>query len=163
MSLLDKILNRRSVRRYKPDLVPTEVLNSILEAGRMAPSASNRQPWHFIVVTDRSLKQKLSQGRWNKFIAESAFTVVGCGDPTASPKWHVIDVAIALQNMVVVAWAQGVGSCWIGDFVEDQVKKILGIPERLSVIALASFGYPAEQPTAHGKKSLNEIAHYNRF
>jgi len=163
MSLVDKILNRRSVRRYKPDKIPTDVLNSILEAGRQAPSAVNKQPWHFIVVADSGLKQKLSQGRWNKFISESAFTVVGCGDPTASPKWHIIDVSIALQNMVLAAWAQGIGSCWIGDFVEDEVKKLLGIPERLSVIALVSFGYPAELPTPHGKKPLNEIVHYDRF
>jgi len=163
MTPLETVLSRRSVRRYKPDPVPNDVLNNILEAGRLAPSAANRQPWHFIVIRDSGLRQKLAQGRWNKFVAESAFTVVGCGDPTVSPKWHTVDVAIALQNMVIAAWAQGVGSCWIGDFVEDEVKKLLGIPEKLSLIAMISFGYPAEKPTEHDKKTLNEILHYDKF
>jgi nitroreductase len=65
--------------------------------------------------------------------------------------------------MVIAAWAQGVGTCWIGDFAEDEVKKWLRIPEKLSVIALVSFGYPAEQPTEHDKKALSEIIHHDKF
>ncbi len=78
-------------------------------------------------------------------------------------KWATIDTAIALQNMVIAAWAMGVGSCWIGDFNEDQVKQLLQIPEKWSIVALVSFGYPAEQPKPRRKKSLTEIVSYNRF
>jgi len=161
MSLLDTIFNRRSIRRYRSEPIPDEILRNILEAGRLAPSANNAQPWHFIVVTDPDLKLALSQGRWNTFIKDSAFTVVGCGEK--GNRWSTIDVTIALQNMVMAAEAQGVGSCWIGDFKEEEVKKLLRIPDNLKVVILVSFGYPTEKCQPHGKKSLEEIVHYDRF
>jgi len=165
MSLIDVILNRRSIRRYKSDPIPEDVLHRILEAGRLAPSAGNRQPWHFIVITDPEIKDKLSQGRWNWFIKDSALTIVGCGyvDTPYARKWSTVDVTIALQNMVIAAQAQRLGSCWIGDFKQREVKKILGIPKNLKVIALISFGYPAEHPGPKVKKNLEEIVHHNRF
>jgi nitroreductase len=161
MSFLDVILGRRSVRRYKSKKVPKKVLKNILEAGRLAPSAMNAQPWHFIVVTNPKIKHELSQGRWNKFLEEAALVIVGCGEEKDS--WSTIDVAIALENMVLAAEAQGVGSCWIGDFKEEELKKLLSIPDHLKVIALISFGYSAEEPSPHNKKSLEEIIHYDRF
>jgi len=165
MSLVDVILTRRSIRVYEKRKVPESVLNKILEAGRQAPSASNRQPWHFIVVTDDELKEKLSQGRWNKFIKDSAFTIIGCGY-VGSPygrKWSTIDTTIALQNMVIAAWALGVGSCWIGDFKEEDVKRLFEIPDDWKVVALVSFGYPAEKVGSRWKKPLTEIVSYNKF
>jgi len=161
MSLLDAIFKRRSIRRYKSEPVREEVMRNILEAGRLAPSANNAQPWHFIVVTDPKLKHALSQGRWNRFVEDSAFTLVGCGDK--DNPWSTIDTTIALENMVIAAEAQGVGSCWVGDFKEDEVKKLLGIPDSLKVICLVTFGYPAETPHHRSKKSLEEIVHYNKF
>lgn len=161
MSLLDVIFRRRSIRRYRSEPIPDEVLRNILEAGRLAPSADNAQPWHFIVITESEMKEKLSRGRWNSFIKDSAFTVVGCG--YADNEWSTVDVTIALQNMVIAAEAQGVGSCWIGDFEEKEVKELLGIPDNLKVIALVSFGYPAEKPSMADKKSLKQIVHYNKF
>jgi nitroreductase len=165
MSLVDVILSRRSIRSYERKKVPKGVLNRILEAGRQAPSASNVQPWHFIVLTDFEVKEKLSHGRWNTFVKDSAFTVVGCahvGD-SYGQKWSTVDTTIALQNMVIAAWALGVGSCWIGDFIEEDVKKLLNIPEDWRVLALISFGYPAEQPGSSWKKPLTEIVSYNKF
>ncbi len=137
----------------------------ILEAGRMAPSANNRQPWRFIVVTDDKLKFLLGDRTWNRFIRDSAFTVVGCGyqGDEYSKKWSTIDTAIALQNMVLAAWSMGVGSCWIGDFDEAKVKSSLGIPEEWKVVCLISFGYPEEIPPPPRRKSLSEIVSYNRF
>jgi len=161
MSLLDTIFNRRSIRRYRSEPIPDEILRNILEAGRLAPSANNAQPWHFIVVTDPDLKLALSQGRWNTFIKDSAFTVVGCGEK--GNRWSTIDVTIALQNMVMAAEAQGVGSCWIGDFSKPEIKEMLEIPGNLNVVALVAFGYPAEKPTPKTKKSLEEIVHYEKF
>jgi len=161
MSLLDVIFRRRSIRRYENKPVPKEVLKNILEAGRLAPSANNAQPWHFIVVTDSKIKHELAKGRWNRFIKDSAFTIVGCG--YKHNKWSTIDVTIALENMVIAAEAQGLGSCWIGDFKEEEVKKLLDIPDDLKVVALVSFGYPAERPSPPRKKSLEEIVHYNKF
>ena len=164
-SLIDVILTRRSIRKYEDREIPGEVMNKILEAGRQAPSAMNRQPWHFIVVTDSEIKERLSRGRWNRFIREAPVTLVGCayiGDPYAR-KWSAIDTTIAMENMVIAAWAMGVGSCWIGDFREDEVKGLLGIPDDWRVVALLTFGYPAEKPRARWRKPLEEIVSYNRF
>ena len=161
MSLLDLIFGRRSIRRYRSEPIPDDVLKNILEAGRLAPSADNAQPWHFVVITEPEIKEKLSRGRWNRFIKDSAATIVGCG--YAANEWSTIDVTIALENMVIAAEAQGVGSCWIGDFEEEEVKELLGIPDNLKVVGLVSFGYPAEKPNPPSKKSLEAIVHYNRF
>lgn len=161
MSLLNVIFNRASVRRYTSEPVSKEVLRNILEAGSRAPSAMNAQPWHFIIVTEQKLKDQLSKRRWTGFVKDAAFVVVGCGEKKSC--WSIVDVAIALQNMVIAAEAQGLGSCWIGDFVQTALKEMLGIPDNLYVIALVSFGYPAEKPALRNKKSLDEIVHYNKF
>ena len=140
-------------------------MERILEAGRYAPSADNRQPWRFVVVTEPEVKEKLSRGKWNSFVKDSAFTVVGCayeGNPY-SRKWSTIDTAIALQNMVIAAWSLGIGSCWVGDFKEAEVKRMLCVPKTWKIVSLISFGYPEEIPTATRRKPLKEIAQYNRF
>ena len=142
MSLIDKVLSRRSIRAYAERGIPTPVLNNILEAGRQAPSAGNRQPWHFIAVTDEETREKLSWGRVNWFIKDAPLTIVGCVQ-TETGNWSLVDTAIALQNMVIAAWAMGVGSCWLGAFKEADVKQLLGIPDGWKVVALVTFGYPA--------------------
>jgi nitroreductase len=140
-------------------------LERILEAGRYAPSASNGQPWHFIVVTDPEIKEKLSHGKWNSFVRDSAFTVVGCGyeGNAYSRKWSMIDTTIALQSMVIAAWSLGIGSCWVGDFEEAEVRRILDVPKDWRIISLISFGYPDETPSTTPRKPLKEIASYDRF
>ena len=165
LSCIDKILNRRSIRRYKKEPVPDEVKAKILEAGRQAPSAANRQPWHFVVCDDQTMKEKLSKGKWCGFIKDSSFTIVGVSLPfdEISRKWGVVDVTIALQNMVLAAEVQGVGSCWIGDFEEDDVKKVLGIPSEANIVAILPFGLPDEKPSSRTKKPLREIVHSNRW
>jgi len=167
MSLVDVILSRRSIRRYKQKEIPKEVLYKILEAGRQAPSAANRQPWHFIVVTDYEIKRELSKGLVNRHVKNSEFTVVGCAyiglRHIGTRKWSIVDASIALQNMVIAAWAMGVGSCWIGDFREDKVKQLLSIPDKWKVVALISFGYPAEKPEAKRRKRIEEIVGFNKF
>jgi nitroreductase len=164
MSVLELITNRRSIRRYRTDEIPQHTVKRILEAGRYAPSADNKQPWHFIVVTNPEVKEKLSKGRWNSFIKDSAFTVVGCAyEGSASRKWSTVDTTIALQNMVIAAWSLGIGSCWIGDFKEAEVKRILGVPKDWKILSLISFGYPAETPNPTPRKPLKEVASYNRF
>jgi len=164
MSLVDVVLSRRSVRRYEQKDIPKDVLDRILEAGRQAPSAMNRQPWHFVVLTDYGIKKKLSRGLFNRHIKDSAFILVGCASTgIVDRKWSTVSTSIALQNMVIAAWAMGVGTCWIGDFKEDQVKQLLNIPDKWKVVALVSFGYPAEKPKAKRRKPLEKIVGFNTF
>jgi len=144
VDVFEAIQKRRSVRAYLPDPVPRDILEKILEAGRLAPSASHIQPWHFIVVTDQQKRRKLG-GIFAKFLSQTSTVIVGCGDRKASSKWHIVDTTIALQNMVLAATAEGLGTCWVGSFDEGQVKKILKIPENFSVIALLAVGCPREK------------------
>ncbi len=165
MSFVDVVLSRRSIRRYTTQRLPSDVLETILEAGRQAPSAGNKQPWRFVVLTDAALKEQLSQGRWNTFVKDSAVTIVGCsfvGDDYGQ-KWSTIDTTIALQNMVLAAWALGVGSCWIGDFQAAKVQCLLKIPGEWRVVALLTLGYPAETPGNRPKKAIEDIVSYNAF
>ena len=165
MSFIDTVLSRRSIRRYEKQDIPKDVLDKILEAGRQAPSAGNKQPWHFIVLSDYDIKEKLSHGKWNTFVKDSAVTIVGCGyiGDEYGRKWSTVDISIALQNMVIAAWGLGIGSCWIGDFKEAEVKSLLNIPEDRKVIALVTFGYPAEKIESRQKKPIDDIVSYNKF
>ena len=164
-SCIDKILARRSIRKYRRDPVPEAVKAKILEAGRQAPSASNRQPWHFIVVEGKIMKERMSKYRYTGFLKDSSFIVVGVNLPfdETSKRWGVVDTTIALQNMVLAAEVQGVGSCWIGDFVEEEIKSWLGIPAEATVVALLPFGLPDEKPGPKPKKNLEEIIHREKW
>jgi len=144
MEVFEAIQKRHSVRSYLSDEVPVEKMKKILESARLAPSAGNIQPWHFIVVTDQQKRKKLSKGRYAKFLVESPVVLVGCGNKKASPNWYAADTTIAMQNMVLTATSEGLGTCWIGSFNENQVKKLLNIPERFRVIALLALGYRRE-------------------
>jgi nitroreductase len=164
MSLIDVVLSRKSVRHYEQREIPHDVLEKILEAGRQAPSAANRQPWHFIVLTDSEIKKELSNGIFNRFIKDASVAIVGCAHKDLiAGKWSIVSTVIALQNMVIAAWAMGVGSCWVGDFNEEKVRKLLNIPESWDIVALVSFGYPAGNPQQRKKKAIEEIVSFNKF
>ena len=172
MDVFEAIQKRRSIRAYDSKPVPKAVLEKILESARLAPSASNLQPWHFLVVTDTRKREKLAKGRmFAGFLEESPVVIVGCGDQKASPKWYTVDVAIAMQNMVLTATSEGLGTCWIGDFNESQVKETLKIPENLRVVALLALGYPREKRNLLAKiikivrrrKSLTEIVSFEQY
>ena len=172
MDVFTAIKNRRSIRAYHSKPVPEEVLMRILEAGRLAPSEGNIQPWHFVVVRDAKKREELSKGRlFAGFLRESPVVIVGCGDQQASPRWHVVDVAIAMQNMVLTAKSEGLGTCWIGDFNEEKVKMLLKIPDKMKIIALLSLGFPRKKADLIGKlaklirrkKSLKEIVSFEEY
>jgi nitroreductase len=165
MSPIDFVMSRRSIRRYEKKDIPSDILEKIIEAGRQAPSAANRQPRRFIILTDYEIKKELSKGLFNRFLKNSPVVIVGCANPKdfLTGKWASIDTAISLQNMVIAAWTLGIGSCWIGDFKEDKVKQLLKVPAKWKVVALVTFGYPAEKPKQRKKKSTKELFSYNKF
>ncbi len=142
-----------------------------MEAARFSPSAKNLQPWHFIVVTEAEKRKALSKGIFAKFLAETPAVIVLCGDEKASPDWYVVDVALAGENIVLAATAEGLGTCWVGSFDEKEVRVLLGIPENLRVVALMAVGYAKEKISITTKmihfirrrKTLGEIASWEVY
>lgn len=158
MDTLQTILERRSIRKYKPEPIPAEHLQQILEATRQAPSAANRQPWHFIIVSQPEQRLRVAQACNNQiWLADAACIVVGVGLPQVSQKWYRVDVAIALENLVLAARSLGYGTCWIGAFDPAQVKQVCGIPEELDVVACTPLGVPDAAPDPRNRKPWAEV------
>jgi len=171
MSVLEVIKKRQSIRRYKEDLIPEEALLRVVEAARLAPSGKNLQPWKFIIVRDQVLKEKLASASAGQFfIAKAPVIIVGCGFPDNCyarmgrymKSWPV-DVTIALEHLILQAQEEGLGTCWIGSFEEEEVKAILNIPRNVRVLALTPLGYPDETPPFRKRKSLDKIISYDGF
>jgi len=165
MSCIEKVLARRSVRKFTDAPVDKKVFNNILEAGRLAPSATNNQPWHFVVVRDNKGKEACDFQGFNKWVNGASFVVVGFyrQSEVIIEKLSLMDVTIALQNMVVAGWVQGVGSCWMGAFDERKLQETLNLPLDSIVVGAIAFGIPEENPRQLPKKPLNEIFHFEKW
>jgi len=151
MDVLEAIKTRRSVRSYSSRAIPDDVMERMRQALRYAPSACNYQPWHFILVTDAELRRKVAQAAHDQlFMADAPVIVAGLGFPAQAYK-HMgdhgnsteIDVAIALDHLTLTAIAEGLGTCWIGAFNEEAVKRLLDVPPKAKVVAMTPLGYPA--------------------
>jgi len=165
MDAMEAILGRRSIRSYQAREVPQEVLNQVLEAGRWAPSASNFQPWKFIVVRDPKIKGELAAAAtYGKFLPEAPLAIAVVVDPWSS-NHPVEDGAAATLNMLLAAHALGLGGCWIGAYnsnYEDKARKILGIPDDRRLLSIMALGYPAEAPGS-SRIELARLVCYDRY
>lgn len=168
LEVYEAIKNRKSIRSYETRQIPDDVLMRILEAGRAAPSASNAQPWHFIIVRSMENRASLSKRVFTRFLSESPVILVGCGEK--EKRFHVVDVSIAMQQMVLAATAEGLGTCWIGDFDDKNVHELFKIPEKYNVVCLLAMGYPHEKLDlasklirARSRKTLDKIVSYEKF
>lgn len=154
MEVMESIEKRRSIRSYQDKEVEAEKIEKILEAGRLAPSASNRQEWRYIVVKEKKTRQLLAEAAANQsFVAEAPVIIVCCAETDehvmgCGQKCYPIDLAISIEQMVLEAVELGLGSCWIGAFSETRVKEILGIPPEIRVVNLLPVGYPKRIPSA---------------
>jgi len=165
MNSIEKMLTRKSIRKYKKESISENVFKNILEAGRRSPSATNIQPWHFVVIRDQKAKEACSLGGFNRFTGDADFIVVGLYKPSEvmMEPYSLMDVTIALQNMVTAAWLQGVGSCWIGAWNDAILRDTLHLPADSKIVGLVTFGIPDENPTQPPKKTLNEIIHFDQW
>ena len=169
MDIMEAIRGRRSVRSFQDRPVDDETLRHVLDAGRLAPSARNMQDWRFIVVRDSATRRRLATAaRDQSFVGEAPVVIAACGTSdlvmTCGQPAYAIDVAIAVDHMTLAAQSFGLGTCWIGAFYEDQVKKILQVPDQVRVVALLPLGYPAGPvPRATPRKSLDEIVAYEHW
>jgi nitroreductase len=163
MEVFEAVRTVLAVRKYRETPVPPEIVRRIVEAGRLTASASNNQPWHFIVVENReTLRQLGALVRTGPYIAQAPLAIVVAIEKTPLA---VSDASRAIQSMILTAWSEGVGSNWAGFQGMTEVKSLLGIPDAVDVLAVVPFGYPA-QPAGQGKKQrkqLSQVAHRERF
>ena len=161
MEALEAIRKRRSVRSLTGEPVPHHDLEVIVDAARLAPSGYNRQPWEFIVITRRPMIEKLSVvASW----VEKSGAIIAVVMDTSSEFW-LEDASAAIENMLIASTALGYGSCWVeGDSLsrEEELKKLLNIPERLRLISLVTVGIPSEWPDKE-KKLLDSVLYWERY
>jgi nitroreductase len=164
MDVFEAIRTVLAVRNFKDQAVPEETIRRIVESAQLTGSSMNRQPWHFVVVTQReTLRQIGALARSGPYTAQAALAVVVAVEHE-SP-YGLADASRAIQSMMLAGWAEGVGSNWVGFYGLEALRPLLGIPETLDVVAVVPFGYPS-QPGGLGKKkrkALNEVAHREKF
>ena len=164
MEVFDGIRTLLAVRQYQETPVPEATVQRILEAARLTGSAMNAQPWHFIVVQDRDTRRQLGRlARSGPYVAQAPLAVVVAVEKNS--RFALSDASRAIQSMMLAAWADGVGSNWVGFSGMDEVKALLKVPAALDVAAIVPFGYPAK-PVGRGKKRrkpLGDIAHRERY
>ena len=163
MDVFEAIRTLLAVRRYQDRPVPEAVLHRIVEAGRLTASAKNAQPWHFVVVQDRDTLRRLGGlARTGPYIAQAPLAIVVAVDKTP---FAVSDASRAIHSMLLTAWADGVGSNWVGFGGLEEAKALLHVPSELEVLAILPFGYPVES-LGRGKKRrkpLEAVAHRERY
>jgi nitroreductase len=173
MNLLEIIKNRRSIRVFKKQDIPPDIIEKLLEAARWAPSAGNVQPWAFVVVSSQKMKQSLSMAAFGqKTLEEASVVIVVCADEKLAEQSYGVrgkslfclqDTAAAIQNILLTAYSLGLGSCWIGAFKEDEIKKAIKAPKEMRPIAMIPIGYPNEAPSARSRRPVSEIMHKETF
>lgn len=169
MNVMDAIRERRSIRSYEKRPVEEEKLLAVLEAGRLAPSANNKQEWRYVVVWDARVRQKLMIAAYNqKFVAQAPVVIACCAETDhrmmrCGQLAFTVDVAISIDHMTLAAVELGLGTCWIGSVSADSVREILGIPQEIEIVQLLTLGYPAKPGKPTSRLSLDEIVHWERW
>jgi nitroreductase len=159
MNVIEAIKTRKSVREYTEQPIEEATLRAVLEAGRLAPSAGNRQEWRFIVVRDAATRQQLAAAANRQaFVGEAPAVIVACAEDTrhtmtCGQPSYPIDVAIALDHITLAAVEQGLGTCWVGAFDENLVKRLLYVPRGVRVVELMPIGHPRD-PSLKAKTRL---------
>ncbi len=169
MEFKDIIQKRRSVREFTNEPVPNEKLRRVLEAARLAPSASNHQAWKFVVVKDSNKRKALAQAANNQtFVGQAPIIIAAvalmperimtCGIPS-----YAVDLAIAMEHIVLTAVDEGLGTCWIGAFSQENARRILDIPDKYKVVTVMPIGYPARETATRSRKPFEEVVCYEKF
>jgi nitroreductase len=161
MDAIEAIQKRRSIRKYTGEPVPRAALEAMVDAGRMAASGNNRQPWDFIVVTDRQMIGRLKVA--SEWMAKAGAIIAVVLDPTS--RWWLEDGAAAIENILIACTALGYGACWLEGYTlprEEEFKDLLGVPGEMRLLTLIPIGVPAESPT-RAKKPLEDVLHWETY
>ncbi len=156
---LEFLKERRSIRAFQKEEIKEKHLKMILEAGRWTPSASNRQPWEFIIIKDKEILQKVSETAiYGKFFKRAPLAIVIVGKTSESPNWYKIDTSLVSMQMMLMAWSLGIGICSIGSMDREKAKKLLGINKEDYLLTILPFGYiRGNIPKPTLRKSLSQI------
>lgn len=169
IDVYEAIKKRRSVRAYKDEKIDDAVLNRILETARLAPSAHNSQEYKLIIVKDAEKKKALAGAALNQvFIARAPIVIVGVAlnpelDENSKVPFYAVDLAIMFDHITLAAVKEELGTCWIGAFNQNEVKKVLNIPEKYKVVALMPLGVPNDKPTTKRRKDLKQLVCKEKF
>ena len=169
MEVFKAIRKRYSVRGYLDKQVEDDKLNKVLEAARLAPSARNIQEWKFVVVKDKDTRQKMIDAcKGQEFVGQAPVIIVACAiitdyTMTCGQLAYPVDLSIAVDHMTLQAVELGLGTCWIGAFFEDKVKKLLKIPDEARIVAVLPLGYPSTTPKEKQRKPLDQIICYDKW
>lgn len=173
MDVLKAVKGRRSIRAFKSDDVSPKIVEKLLDAAIWAPSAGNIQPWEFIVVRKPEIKSALAEAALDQtFIEEAPIVIVVCANKNRSSQRYGVrgrtlyclqDTAAAIQNILLIAYSLGLGTCWVGAFREEEARKILKIPQGIKPVAIVPVGYPAETPLPRNRRPINQLVHYEIF
>lgn len=179
--MIESIQHRRSIRKFTSDPIDPEKLETVLEAARLAPSGNNKQPWTFIVVQSEQQRLAVMEACHRQtWMMTAPVFIVAVADITArvetkpglyldenSPHWElkraIRDTAIATENILLEADAQGLGTCWVGFLVQSEIRPVLCVPDDKFVLAVIPIGYPAEQPSARPRKPFSEIVRWEKW
>ncbi|NMC63220.1 MAG: nitroreductase family protein [SAR324 cluster bacterium] len=166
---LESILSRRSIRKFQDKSVPNELVTEILKAAMAAPSANNKQPWHFIVVKDKKHLQEIAKVHpYAKMASEAALAIIVCGDPGLefAPGYWIQDCSAATQNILLAAHELGLGAVWCGVYPREErvkeIKEAFEIPDNIIPLNVIPIGYPGEEKGASNRYDPNRI-HMNKW
>lgn len=169
MELYETVFERRSVRKYSGKPVEEDKLLRILEAAQKAPSACNRQPWHIVVIRDEMRRQALGKAYPRDWFCKAPVIICACGDPAANwarmdgKNYNDVDVAIAMDHLILAATTEGLGTCWIGAFDPKIVRDVLKLPAGIEPVAMTPLGYPDDPPKQSSRKTLKELVHWETY
>lgn len=164
MNPIDIFLNRRSIRKYKPERIEDKKILEIIKCGQYAPSAVNRQPWHFIVVDDRDLFDKIMEIHpYSRMLSTASHAIIVCGDEKLQHDdgYWIADCGAATENILLAAYSMGIGTCWVGLYPRQKrmrdIAYLFGLPTHVKPFALVSLGYPDEEKSRPDRFSASKI------
>ncbi len=161
-ALLKFLKDRRSIRSFQDKAISEKEIEMILEAGRWTPSASNRQPWEFIVIQNKEILEKIAKTAfYGNFMKGIPVAIAIVAKIKTSPKWYLIDTSLVSMNMMLMAWSLGIGTCWIGAMNREKAKEIIGLGDKDHLLTVLPFGYiKGKIPEPTSRKSLIKIVKY---
>jgi nitroreductase len=179
--VIQEVKVRRSIRKYEDKHVDDETILQLIESARLAPSGSNTQPWHFIVIRSEETRKKIAKASHNQNWMVSAPVFIVCvadirsridgespisldeNSPQQELKQIIRDTSIAVEHIVLESNHLGLGACWVAWFTQEEIRPVLNIPADKYVVCVLTIGYPGENPNARPRKKLEEIIHYEKW